>query len=283
MGANDIIVTFWGVRGSRPVPGPLTLKYGGNTPCVQVQIGKRLFILDAGTGICNLGQHLMQGKDKIKGEIFITHTHWDHIQGFPYFTPAFIKGNHFVLYGQNKANQSFANLMRGQMQYPYFPVALEQMGADIEFREVKSGEEIDLGDGIKVKTMRNNHPGDSISYRLENERAACCYVTDTEHYVSVDANLLNFIKDADLVIYDANFTDEEYVGENGFNSKIGWGHSTWREGVKLALRARVRTLVLFHHATHRRDEDLAKIERQAQEIFPGCIAAREGMAISLPG
>lgn len=285
MGANehDLVVTFWGVRGSRPVPGPFTLKYGGNTPCVQIQVGERLFIMDAGTGICNLGQHLAQVKGKIVGEIFITHTHWDHIQGFPYFTPAFIKGNKFVLYGQSKYQQTFGDLMRAQMVYPHFPVALEEMGADIEFREVESGEEINLGDGIKVKTMRNNHPGGSISYRLENARAACCYVTDTEHSAHVDNNLLRFIEKADMVIYDANYTDEEYTGENGFNSKIGWGHSTWREGVKLCLRAGVRQLVLFHHATHRTDEDLDRIERQAQESFPACIAAREGMVIPLPG
>lgn len=281
MGDSDIKVTFWGVRGSRPVPGPSTVKYGGNTPCVQIQIGERLFIMDAGTGICNLGQQLIKDNNQIRGEIFITHTHWDHIQGFPFFTPAFIRGNHFVLYGQNKMNLTFANLMRGQMLYPHFPVSLERMGASFDFREVNSGEEIDLGDGIKLRTVHNNHPGDSIAYRLEHGKRACCYITDTEHYSCIDFNLKSFIDGADLVIYDTNFTDDEYMGQDGYNSKIGWGHSTWQEGIKLVQAAGARKLVLFHHATHRTDEDMEEIERKAQERFSDCVAAREGMVISL--
>ncbi|OPY57743.1 MAG: ribonuclease Z [Pelotomaculum sp. PtaU1.Bin035] len=278
----DFKVAFWGVRGSRPVSGPHTVLFGGNTPCVQIQIGERLLIMDAGTGICNLGNQLMKKKGKIKGEIFITHTHWDHIQGFPFFTPAFIKNNHFVLYGQSKMNLTFANLMRGQMLYPHFPVSLEQMGATIEFYEVYSGEEIDLDDGIVVKTAHNNHPGGSISYRLEHGGRACCYITDTEHYSCLDNNLRDIINGADLVIYDTNFTDEEYVGQESYTSKIGWGHSTWQEGVKLMQAAGARKLVLFHHATHRTDNDLAEIERKAQKQYPNCVAAREGMVISLP-
>lgn len=274
-------VNFWGVRGSLPVPGPQTLKYGGNTPCIQVQIGERLLILDAGTGIYHLGRHLMTKGSNISGEIFITHTHWDHIQGFPFFVPAFIKGNKFTIYGQGKMNLNIANLMRGQMMHPHFPVSLDQMAAHIEFRDIDSGEQLDLGDGITVRTVHNNHPNGSISYRLEHCGRACCYVTDTEHYSCIDPNLKHFIQGADLVIYDTNFTDEEYEGYEGFPAKVGWGHSTWQEGIKLVQAAGAKKLVLFHHAVHRSDNEMEEIERQAQERYQDCIAAREGMVISL--
>lgn len=281
MKKSDFKIIFWGVRGSRSVPGPYTLKFGGNTPCVQILIGERLFILDAGTGICNLGMQLLQSGSKISGDIFITHTHWDHIQGFPFFAPAFIKGNHFILYGESKMNLDFPNLMRGQMMHPHFPVSLDKMGAKIDFREVTSGETIDLGDNITLKTIHNNHPGDCLSYRLEHEGQACCYVTDTEHYSCIDYNLKKFIQGADVVIYDTNFTDDEYAGYEGFLPKIGWGHSTWQEGIKLVQAAGARELILFHHATHRTDNDLENIERRAQERFQNCFAAREGMVITI--
>jgi phosphoribosyl 1,2-cyclic phosphodiesterase len=161
LATTDFQVSFWGVRGSLPVPGPATVKFGGNTSCVQVQVGERLIILDAGTGIYKLGQHLIGQSLAINGEIFITHTHWDHIQGFPFFAPAFIRGNHFILYGPGKVTLTFADLMKGQMMYDHFQVTLDQMGADIEFRELQTGMVLDLGDGIAVSTVQNNHPGGS--------------------------------------------------------------------------------------------------------------------------
>lgn len=275
MKKSDFEVTFWGVRGSLPIPGPHTVKYGGNTSCVQVQISKRLFILDAGTGIYHLGQHLLKTRKNVSGDIFITHTHWDHIQGFPFFSPAFIRGNHFTLYGQTKVNSTFADLMKGQMTYQHFPVSLGEMGSTIDFHELDSGIELDLGDDISLNTIHTNHPNGSLAYRLNYKGRSCCYITDTEHYSCVDPKLKNFIKDADLVIYDSNYTDEEYP------QFVGYGHSTWQEAIKLMEAAGAKKLVLFHHDKGRNDEEMEKVENQARERFPNCIAAREGLVIPL--
>lgn len=281
MSGKQFIITFWGVRGSLPVPGPGTVKFGGNTPCVQVEIGDRLFILDAGSGIYNLGQYLIQKDGPVSGDIFITHTHWDHIQGFPFFAPAFVPGNRFVLYGQGQMNSTFADLMRGQMMHPHFPVMLHEMGAHIDFCEVSGRDEINLGDGIIARTALNNHPSGSTSYRLEHGGRSCCYLTDTEHYDYPDPELVELARGADVVIYDANFTDEEYLGYEGLPAKKGWGHSTWQEGIKLVRAAGARQLVLFHHAIFRNDEELEEIERRARQVYPDCLAAREGMVIVL--
>lgn len=272
---NNFRVTFWGVRGSLPVPGPATVKYGGNTSCVQVEIGRRLFIMDAGTGIYHLGQYLIRTREKVKGDIFISHTHWDHIQGFPFFAPAFVKGNHFTVYGQSKVNSHFADLMKGQMTYQHFPVSLSEMGSTIDFHELYSGAELDLGDGIQLRTVHTNHPNGSLAYRLDHEGRSCCYVTDTEHYSYVDSKLCKFIENADLVIYDCNYTDEEYP------LFLGYGHSTWQEGIKLMESSGAKKLVLFHHDKSRSDEDMEKLENEARERYLNCLAAREGLVIPL--
>ncbi|MGE5371418.1 MAG: MBL fold metallo-hydrolase [Solirubrobacterales bacterium] len=274
-------VKFWGVRGSLPIPGKNTLEFGGNTPCVEVRIGKRLLILDGGTGIHHLGEALIRTGQRITADIFITHTHWDHIHGFPFFAPAFVKGNAFTLHGQGKLNNTFANLMRGQMMDPHFPILLDQMGAVIDFQEIHSGVELNLGDGIVVRTIHNNHPGGCLSYRIEQGGRVCCYVTDVEHYAVPTPHLVKFVQGADLVIYDACYTDEEYAGIPGFPSRVGWGHSTWQEGIKLVKSAGAKKLVLFHHATHRTDTDMRKIERAAQKKYPDCVGAREGAEIAL--
>ncbi len=272
-------ITFWGVRGSRPVPGKDTVVYGGNTPCVTVEAGKTLIILDGGTGLCNLGNCLVETKKQVRAHIFITHTHWDHIQGFPFFTPAYLPGNELFLYGEGKFNQSFADLMREQMVYPHFPVQLEQMKGEIRFTDVFSGDRLEIEEGLWVSTVHNNHPGGCLSYRVDYGDRSCCYVTDTEHYACPDAYLRDFAADAGLVIYDSNFTDAEYAGTTGYNTKIGWGHSTWQEGIKFVQAANVPRLVLFHHATHRTDGEMLCIEKEAQGIFKGCQAAVEGQSI----
>lgn len=278
---SDFQISFWGVRGSLPVPGPDTVYYGGNTSCVQVQIKGRLFILDAGTGIHKLGQHLVTTNPSLSADIFISHTHWDHIQGFPFFAPAFVKGNHFTLYGPSRANHTFADSMKYQMRHDYFPVNLDQMGASIDFRELQSGAFLNLDDGITVKTLQNHHPGGSLSYRFDYDGCSCCYMTDTEHYPEPNHSQIGFAQGADVVIYDSNFTEAEYEGTANTPSRKGWGHSTWQEGIKLAKAAGAKKLVLFHHANYRTDADMREIELQAQKHYSDLLAAREGMIISI--
>ncbi len=279
----DFMIKFWGVRGSHPVPGEETLKFGGNTPCVQVQIGEHLVILDAGTGICNLGQKLADNRsfENVRGDILITHTHWDHIQGFPFFKPAFKEGNFFTLYGPKREEKSFAQLMSEQMSSSYFPISLKEMGAEIKFKEIKEQEVINLGDNIRIKSFENKHPGRAISFRIEHEGRCCCYITDIEHSKKLAPQLIDFVCEADLLIYDAAYTDEEYLGLNGFQSKVGWGHSTWQEAIKLAQAAKVDKLILFHHNVERSDKDLEQIEKKAKKRYKNTFAAREGMVIHL--
>ncbi|MBC9783088.1 MBL fold metallo-hydrolase [Heliobacterium chlorum] len=273
-------VTFWGVRGSLPVPGSQTLHFGGNTPCIEIQIGSRLLIIDAGSGIYNLGQKLIANGSPLRGDILISHTHWDHIQGFPFFAPAFVPANRFILYGQSKLNRTFADLMKRQMMPPHFPIPLHEMGAQIDFQEIAPGDVLDLGDEITITTARTNHPDECLAFRVDHGGRSTCYVTDTEHFPQVDPELTRLVAGADLVIYDSNYTDDEYTGRKG-TSKIGWGHSTWQEGIKLVQAAGAKRLILFHHAIHRSDDELKQIEAMAQDIYPNCTAAWEGMEIPL--
>ena len=279
--AADFKVVFWGVRGSRPVPGPRTVRFGGNTPSVEIKIGERLLILDAGTGICSLGDTLINKKKEIKGDIFITHPHWDHIQGFPFFLPAFKGGNSFNIYGQSKGDKSFSMIMSSLMDYPNFPVQLEEMKARTCFIEIGEDERIDLGDGITISTCSTNHPGGCISYRINYRNKSCAYITDTEHRQEIDADLAQFIEKSDLVIYDANFTDQEYQGKGKLPDRRGWGHSTWQEGIRLVKAAKAKKLALFHHAIFRTDDQLEKIEKKARNKYPQAFTAREGMEILL--
>lgn len=279
-----IQVRFWGVRGSIPTPGPTTVEIGGNTSCVEMRAGGRILIFDAGTGIRLLGNALMR-ELPLEAFLFFSHVHWDHIQGFPFFTPAFVRGNVFHLHGGMKVSRTLEETLAGQMENPSFPVHLSEMGAQMTFRDLFEGEplEIESKDGsgpIRITNTRGNHPDGVYAYRVEHEGRSVMYATDTEHYAVVDPKLRKLAEDADVLIYDAMYTPEEYAGERGM-PKLGWGHSTHEEAVKLAKAARVKKLVLFHHDPMQDDAAVRDKERRARELFPDCVAAYEGLTLQV--
>lgn len=277
-------VTFWGVRGSIPSPGPDTMGVGGNTSCVEVRAGKMLLVFDAGTGLRLLGKTLLK-EMPITAHLFFSHVHWDHIQGFPFFDPAFVPGNTIHLYGGNNVSRTLEETLAGQMDHPSFPVHLTEMGAKMIFHDVfeHTPIELDAGDGSKVTVTaaRGNHPNGVWAYRTEHAGKSVVYATDTEHYAVVDPRLLRLSKGADILIYDSQYTPEEYSGKGGGMPKLGWGHSTFEEAAKLAKAAGVKKLVLYHHDPMQSDAAVAEKERRARELFPTCEAAREGLVLEL--
>lgn len=277
-------ITFWGVRGSIPTPGPHTVEIGGNTSCVEVRAGKAIVILDGGTGLRLLGQKLL-AEMPITAHLFFSHVHWDHIQGFPFFAPAFIPGNTFFLYGGTNVTRTLEETLAGQMDHPSFPVHLTEMGAGMTFGNLSEGgsKEIDDGEGgvIKVTAGRGNHPNGVWAYRLEHRGKAMVYATDTEHYSVVDPKLAKLAKDVDVLVYDAMYTPEEYAGTVGGGPKLGWGHSTIDEAAKLAKAAGAKKLVLFHHDPGQSDAAVREKERRTREWFPNTIAAYEGLTLEL--
>lgn len=278
-----MIIKFWGVHGSLPRPGPSTLKYGGNTACVEVRCGETLIIFDAGSGIRDLGdqlagRHSAHKDSKIKGHIFFSHLHWDHIQGFPFFNPVFVESNEFHLYGGGNLHCSIHRLMNDQMAPPYFPVALEELRSTTTFHNLQPGEIVRI-DGATIITESLNHPHGSYGYRLEYERKVVVYATDTEHDTSSENRTIDLARNADVLIYDAMFTPDQYLGTADGLSRRSWGHSTWEGAVEIASTAGVKQLILFHHGND--DDTVAEIERLAREQFPNCSAAYEGMVIEL--
>lgn len=276
---EHFVINFWGVRGSIASPGTGTVRYGGNTPCVEMLVGGKRLIFDGGTGIRVLGQSLLS-QMPVEGHLFFTHSHWDHIQGFPFFTPAFIKGNHFSIYGAIAPDGStIEQRLTDQMKHPNFPVPLQVMGADLKFIDVEIGVPIQIGD-VCVENAPLNHPGQAIGYRVNWRGYSAAYVTDTEHFLDrLDEHVLKLADQADVLIYDATYSDEEYYSETA--SKIGWGHSTWQEAVKIARAAGVKTLVIFHHDPLHDDEYLDQIGMQVSQAFPGGLMAREGLSIQV--
>lgn len=277
--AESFLVRIWGARGSIPSPGPETVRYGGNTPCIEVRCGRELMILDAGSGIRKLGISL-ENEQPLQATILFSHLHWDHIQGFPFFRPAFVPENRFQIYAKRQLNMTVESLMAGQMNYPHFPKSLDDMAAHITFHEFDHGDKIQIGEA-RVTCAPANHPDGCIAFRIEYKNRALVYATDTEHFECVDPVLQRLCCGADCLIYDAMFTDEEYLGINGQRSHAGWGHSTWQEGVRLARAAGVRCLVLFHHDPSHNDEFISQVETEARAIFPQTFAAYEGLTFEL--
>ncbi|MBI5843798.1 MAG: MBL fold metallo-hydrolase [Deltaproteobacteria bacterium] len=270
-------ICYYGVRGSIPTPGRETIRYGGNTPCVAVRCDGELFILDAGTGLRVLGEELMEGpfgRGGGRATLLVTHTHWDHIQGFPFFRPAYVPGNSFQIAGMHQINKGLETAMHHQQQYQNFPVLLNQMPARIVFNALSEDAGLSLGD-TTISTTELNHPGGACAYRVEYKGHAVVYATDTEHYASIDLRLLNLCLGADLLIYDTTYSPAEYAEHRG------WGHSTYAEGVRLARAAGVKALHMFHHHPSHTDEMMEAMLVEARELFPNIHLAREGWELDL--
>jgi len=275
-------LSFWGVRGSTPTVDPATWRYGGNTPCLElVAPDSTRFILDCGTGLRVLGSRW--GADGAgnspTAHILVTHYHWDHIQGLPFFAPLYDRKNHFQFYSFRSdflGRDSLRQVFEAQMALPYFPVDVSAMSARRNFREVEGGETFTIGEN-RITTRLLNHPQGCLGFRIETPAGTVVYATDNEPGVpDLDRNLRELADGADIFINDAQYTPAQLLGE-----RKGWGHSSWSEGVKVAREANVKTLVLFHHDPDSTDRIVDHLLGKAREQFDSVYAASEGMVITL--
>ncbi len=275
---NSFTVRFWGVRGSIACPGPQTVRYGGNTSCLEVACGDRRLIFDAGTGLRSLGNAIAAGGGPVEQDIFLTHTHFDHVCGLPFFQPFFVVGNRFRIWaGHLIPDQKLKTVICQMMMAPLFPVPPEIFAADIEYRDFSAGETLRPASDIAIRTAPLDHPDRATGYRIEYDGRSLCYITDTGHVVGRrDASLVDFVSGAQMMIYDATFTDEEFPHYSHF------GHSTWQEGVRVADAAGVDTLVIFHHDPSHDDAFMDAVAAEAAAARPGTVVASEGMVLS-PG
>lgn len=293
-------VTFWGTRGSIATPGPATIIYGGNTSCVEIRAGTDILIFDAGTGLRPLGLALMKeyADQPLTVHLFLSHTHWDHIQGFPFFLPAYLPTTTIHIYGSAGQGRPLEKIIRGQMDADYFPVALGDLKSVLHMHEFK-GKAFQIGEAT-VAAMYLNHPGMTLGYRISYGGKTVVYATDNEPYQQtlrhlgggraeagrdfgqrLDAEFVQFIHGTDLYIGDAQYTDEEYP------ARMGWGHSSISATVEVALAAEVRALTFFHHDPLHDDATVAAMAETANQLINArgsslrCSAAREGQVLEL--
>lgn len=273
----SIKLKFWGVRGSIAVPGPNTARYGGNTPCIEIRCGGNTIIFDGGTGLRALGDTFLSNGAILDADLFLSHCHLDHVSGLPFFTPMFAKCHHIRIWAGNLLPKySLEQALRTMMSPPLFPIEVESFKADIEYRDFHAGDPIKLRGGAALRTAMLNHPDGAVGYRLECNGKSVAYLTDTELPPGeIDAGLMSLAKGADLMIFDATYTESEIA------TRRGWGHSTWQDAVRLADAAGVGTLCLFHHDPGHDDEFMDNLGAQAAAARPGTIVAREGMTFEL--
>jgi phosphoribosyl 1,2-cyclic phosphodiesterase len=289
-------VRFWGTRGSIPTPGPNTRNYGGNTSCVELRFDGSLFVCDGGTGLRELGLELMNGGQQgLEVHMLFSHTHWDHIQGFPFFLPAYVKQNSLFVYDVGTDNDRVHRLLKGQMQSDYFPVNFSELGSKIQSSYL--GESESVIDGVRIRAFSQTHPGQSYAYSFEKNGTKLVYATDNELDLTlknreesfrdlrvmrqIPDEFLRFVADADLLIADGQYTDAEYP------LKQGWGHARAKTALDLAVQARVKKLAIFHHDPMHKDEVVDEIVRECQERARGfgstvsVFGAAEGLSIDL--
>jgi phosphoribosyl 1,2-cyclic phosphodiesterase len=272
-------VKFYGVRGSLPVCGREFERYGGNTTCIRIlrEDVNRIAIIDAGTGIRNLGKEIMKaGISQNIINIFFSHFHWDHIQGFPFFTPAY-KGNQkigILAMGRKGKIKNLKEIFSMQMQKEYFPVRLETMGANFEFLTFGDKESF-YGATVTAVAQHHLQVGGSYGFRVDDGKSSLVICTDIEHLDGIDPNIVNLARNADLLIHDGQYTDEEYQ-----NFK-GWGHSSFQQAAEVARLANVKRLIITHHDPDHNDDFLDEMEKSCQKIFPNSLFAKEGMEVSV--
>ncbi len=274
-GAEDFHVRFWGVRGSIACGGPETARYGGNTSTLEIRCGSRSLVFDAGTGLRQLGHKLMP-EGPLDVDIFLTHTHYDHVCGLPFFVPFFDKRNVVRIHAGHLggAHGAIHQVLCQLMMSPLFPVPPSIFPAKLDYLDFECGATLEPHDGITIRTCRLSHPDQATGYRVEFGGRAICYVTDTEHKPGgLDPNILALIAGADIMIYDSMFSDEEH------KTRVGWGHSTWNEGMRLCDAAGVKTFVAFHHDPDHDDDFMDKVAAEIAATRPGSVVAREGMIL----
>jgi len=297
---DTLKIKFWGVRGSHPAPGPETVKYGGNTACVEVRAGDKTLILDAGTGIIPLGRELARNafskKRPLEVMLLFSHLHHDHTQGFPFFVPAYLPNAHLYIFGPGITPRTLEAVLENNQSPTTFPVGLGEMAAAKEIRSVRETQVLvrdEMGarlveagtkltdDALLIRIHRSYaHPGGVYVYRVEWRGQSVVYATDTEGYVGMDRRLVEFARGADVLIHDAQYVEEHYRGQMaGFPSTQGYGHSTATMACEVAVAAEAGKLILFHHDPAYDDEMVAENEAAARKRFPETLAAYEGLEV----
>ena len=298
---KNFTVKFWGVRGSYPTPGPQTIAYGGNTTCVEVQVGGHTIILDAGTGIIPLGRELAaQARRNASAPsllILFSHLHNDHTQGFPFFGPAYNPAARLHMFGPGTSEHALEEVLARNQTPPAFPLNLRDMNATLDIREIspldgiildEDGIRLSRGgvvgspDAVMIRLMKSYaHPGGVYVFKISWHGHSLVYATDVEGYIGGDCRLAAFAKGADLLIHDGQYSEQHYRGLNGWASTQGFGHSTPQMACETASAAGVKRLALTHHDPSYDDDAVRQLEEQAQSLSPGAFAAREGMEIEL--
>lgn len=268
-------VRFWGVRGSMSTSGPDYAEFGGHTACVEIRCGSRLFVIDAGSGLSALGQHL-GASAPAQVDLLLSHLHLDHLMGLPFFKPAVLCEDRAIrTFCGNLGGASAAEACDRLFSSPLFPVTMEELPSRIEHHGFRAGDALSFADGFKVETHPLNHPGGATGYRFTHGGSTVCYLSDLEHTDPwPDPGLAAFVRGADLVIYDGMFVDAE------FPCRAGWGHSTWTKGVELCRAGGVEALAIVHHSPGRNDAALRQIEAELQAVMPTAFLARERQALA---